>query len=543
MNSRPILWRNGDPKLCAQIERAYAGVSEGSEPIQTSVRRTLHLLSLERLAADPTAQAHAPGPTPQSGMRVVLKVYHRRRGLRALRDFAKRILGRSAARREWAALEQTTLRGLPVPEPLAYGRLADGDEILAMRFVPGRSLLDTLPDPDPETWKRTCDALADAIQDFHGAGLRHGDLHAGNLRLGAAGIVLLDLQRTRRSRGQADRMADLARLLFSLRRSGASEEMCLALRRTLGVGAELDHAILEFTRDYQRGRARRRLRAGREWERTRLDPHTKGLTTQGLELARLVESFSSTASGGGDLAEIRRTDRVRICEKTVLGHRIVAKKVSAGGFSRAIADRFRGSAGARAFRRGQADRLISDRTAPALAYVDLFRFGLPVESWLFMDRVGDEDLDSFVPKSPAEARQVARALGQWLAENHANGLSHQDLKGGNIRIRRTGESTRFWLVDLQDLTGPGLVPESARIEALCQLNASLADAAFDRSSRISALEAYAERVAFSRPLEAVAAEITRRSLARRHRFRAEGCAAARGEDDSRGAERASVEGG
>jgi len=529
MKSRRIDWRRGDPRLCARIEAAYARVREDSEPIQTSARRTLHLLSLENPEADAAAQADVRDSVAEAGIPAVAKIFHRRHGLRALRDVVKRGLGRSAARREWAALERATALELAVPAPLAYGRLAGGDEILVTRHVPGRSLLDALRDCDPDTWTHTCTALADAIQQFHGAGLRHGDLHAGNLRIRGARIVLLDLQRTRRLRGEADRLADLAQLMFSLRRSGSSEGMCLALRNTLGVGAELDEAILHFTRDYQRGRARRRLRVGGDWKRVTLDPHTKGLTAVGLDFAQLHESFCSIESEGPDRVEIRRTDRVRLSEKLVLGHRIIAKKVTTGGWSRAIADRVRGSAGARAFRRSQADRLISDRAAPTLAYLDFFRGGFPVESWLFMDKVGDQDLDEFEPDDPSEARKVARVLGLWLAENHARGLSHEDLKGGNIRIGRTPEAIRFWLVDLQDLSGPVHVPESARIEALCQLNASLADKAFDRTSRRAALEAYAERLPFSRPLEAVATEITRRSLARRHRYRGEGCATSHGE--------------
>ena len=87
----------------------------------------------------------------------------------------------------------------------------------------------------------------------------------------------------------------------------------------------------------------------------------------------------------------------------------------------------------------------------------------------------------------------------------------------------TRHNAGFWLVDLQDLTGPGVLSEAARIEALTQLNASLANEAFDAASRRAGLRAYSERLEFSRPLEEIARRITQRSLARHHRLRAEDC--------------------
>jgi tRNA A-37 threonylcarbamoyl transferase component Bud32 len=222
--------------------------------------------------------------------------------------------------------------------------------------------------------------------------------------------------------------------------------------------------------------------------------------------------------------EIRRTERVRVHEMEAWDRRVVTKRIRAGSPLRVLADRFRGSAAARAFRLARADQLISDRAAPALAYIDLRRRGWPVESWLLMERVGEEDLDQLVPGDAGEAHHIAAALGRWLAEQHAIGLSHRDLKGGNIRVGRDARSIRFWLVDLQELTGPAILSDDARIEALTQLNASLANEAFDAASRRAALAAYTERLPFSRPREEIARQIAERSLARHHRFRAGDCA-------------------
>jgi tRNA A-37 threonylcarbamoyl transferase component Bud32 len=535
MSRSAIRWKAGDPELCGQIERASARLGAGAKPIHSSARRTLHLLTLGEGEGrhPPGVDAHENiGADKQADLElVVLKIFHRRHGLRTLRDSIKRTLGHSAAQREWRSLIIANARGLSVPEPLGYGRLVNGEEVLAMRYIPGRSLHEALSAPGPDEWKTINTQLALALHAFHDAGLRHGDLHAGNLRLADGGIVILDLQRTRRSRGQRDQLMDLAQLVFSLQRSGVDPLGLNALRERLGIGAELDEAIRRFCLDYQRGRTRRQLRVGGDWERLSHSPQIRGIMTREFDREALHASLFSThtlprarlAELPPQHTEVRRTDRIRVVEWGPPHHRLISKAVAAGSTARLIADRFRGSAGARAFRRGQADRLISDRAAPVLAYLDFRRAGFPVSSWLFMEKVGDHDLDSLRPDSPDEAQRIACALGGWLAEQHAVGLFHRDLKGGNVRVRVTSEKIDFWLVDLEELAGPRRIPESDRMEALSQLNASLGDSAFDLRSRMAGLAAYAERLPFEPPLESIAREIAERSRTRRHRWRGEDC--------------------
>ena len=539
MTAPVIGWRGGEAALHRRVERALAAALADPEPIHASARRTLYRLTLEPIAGEQGAF---------EGAEVVCKLFHRRHGMKALRETLKLQLRQSAAQREWNALLKASARGLAVPTPLAFGRISSREEVLVMSFVPGRPLLEVLANeggagetragtdgtggPTFEAWEAVCGALARSVGALHDAGLRHGDLHAGNLIVGEEGIVLLDFQRCRPLRSVDERLADLAQLEFSLSRSGASHAMCAALRRACGVGPELDRAILRFVRDYRRGRARRLLRIGRNWERITTYPNARGAMLTSVDFGLVHECFFSIdlSAEGGDPAEegvreIRRTERVQVHEMEAWDRRVVTKRVRAGNPLRVIADRFRGSAAARAFRRARADQLISDRAAEALAYIDVRKRGWPVESWLLMERVGDCDLDQLVPADAHEAREISSALGEWLAEQHAIGLSHRDLKGGNIRVERDGDSIRFWLVDLQDLTGPDVLPEGARLEALVQLNASLADEVFDAASRRAALAAYTERLPFSRPRDEIEREIVRRSLARRHRFRAQDCSA------------------
>jgi hypothetical protein len=106
-----------------------------------------------------------------------------------------------------------------------------------------------------------------------------------------------------------------------------------------------------------------------------------------------------------------------------------------------------------------------------------------------------------------------------LADGHAWGLSHRDLKASNIRVAIRAEAIQFWLIDLEDLSGPRHLSDEARLHALSQLNASLSDEAMSIEARLAALEIYESRVPFRRTQESAATLIARRSLARAHRWR------------------------
>ena len=524
MNQEPMRWFAGEAALHARIERAFSIARANPEPIQQSTHRTVHRLVL--------APPRSPNPSDRSDAsdasdtshaveEIIVKIHHSGRGLRGLRSRLKRAIHYSPARREWNALNTAAAKRVPVPAPLAWGRLPNGDEAVVTRFVHGDALRNRMGSLDLHAWTALCETLAAAVDSLHAGGLCHGDLHPNNLQVADSSVTLLDFQRAHRLRGDTDRLADWARLESSLLRAGMSEPFAHAFRRAAKLGAEFDQAMVRFERDHQRGRSRKRLRVGHDWAHATTSPSQHGLRESSIDedtLRRVILPDPRQAE-----LPTRRGGRVRIHEAIVEGRAFVCKRVSPGSPRRAIADLFRGTSGRRAFVRGQTDRLLSDRSAPARAYLDRRRFGIPLESWLILDRVGTEDLDQFRPTSVTEALRVTRELATWLAASHARGLAHRDLKAGNIRISAGPNHIRFWLVDLEDLSRPAHISEAARIESLCQLNASLTHENFDRRARMAFLEAYAARLPFAGRFETVATEIARGSLARRHRWQAEDC--------------------
>jgi tRNA A-37 threonylcarbamoyl transferase component Bud32 len=503
----------------------------------------------------------SPDASPASGP-VAVKIHHLDPGLRRWRERLKRWLGRSPGQREWRALETLARAGIAVPTPRAWGRLASGDEIVVSDFLARDRLVDDgllNASEAAKAWPggaamgpAHASAIADAIDGLHRAGFRHGDLHLGNLHPTAGAIVLLDVHRARPLRGPDDRLEDLARLELSLSRAGWPSDARIALRTRLEVGSEFDPILRRFLRDHLRGRARRVLRPGRHFRRVRID-RARGLREAPFDAAELatILAVAETASQSTDSLKIspvqdaskriranrpalvRRQGRVRLMEIEAGDRSVIVKRFEVSGLRGILAERLRGGPAARAFHRGQAHALLSNHAARPLAYLEEKRVGLTLRSWLVMEKVGLCDLDDHQPPSPELARRIALRLGDWLADLHCWGLSHRDMKGSNLRLELAGDAIRFWLIDLEDLSsGPAELSQADRLHALSQLNASLSDEAFDLEVRREALARYCARFPFAAETSEIESEILRQSLARDHRWRAEGCVSRDGSEPS-----------
>jgi len=505
-----VRWRAGDAAVFRGISSWLSHPATATtQPLVQSPRRVLHRVDLD----------------DGTGLRCVVKRHRASRPRHRRREAFKSWVGRDPARREWRALIDLHALGLPVPRPLAWGRLDNGDGILVSEWREGLGLRSVLPGTSGARREALLERLAEAIQALHEAGFRHGDLHAGNLLVEGDRLTLLDLQRTRRHRGERSRLLDLARLELSLERVGVLPEERLRLRRRLGVGTALDPMLRRFLRDHLRGRSRRKLRVGRNLASVRIEDPSGGtfvgLRDLSLDADRLASWLARTLPS--DEAEIRRSGRSRLHRIEESGRGWLLKRTDAGTFGRALVDRLRGSGAARAFATAQQLALIAPLACRAPAFVDARRAGLPWRSWLLLESVGDEDLDRFRPTSPEEARACARALGTWLAERHAWGLQHRDLKASNLRVARIDEGFRFWWIDLEDVRIGSRLRESDRVRALVQLNASLDDEAFRSEARRAAFEAYHERLPFESDVGRLLERIVSSSLARSHRWRGEDC--------------------
>lgn len=452
-----------------------------------------------------------------------------------LRERLRAFAGVSPADREWRALHALSRAGLSVPRPLALGRLASGDRLLAMAFVEARPLVAAL-DQTPAR-RELIRQLGEAVAALHASGFVHGDLHHGNVLAAPGGPLLVDLQRTRSRRSAAARRRDLAHLDHSLAPYLSTADRVRLRAAALGLArpfGPMARAAIRAAGEASRQRAfvhaasRRRhvLRPGRAFATVRCGA-ARGLRLRELagDLVPQAIVAHQAALAAGDARVLDRDDHTALCAVTIGAHRIVSKEARARGLARAIADGVRGSPGRRAWLAGHGLRMLGIGAAAPLAYVEWTRAGLPVRSLvLFEDLRPDAGAHQVLEAAPEPTRDAALdALLVLLLRLHRAGADHGDLKASNVLLHATTAGFEPHLVDLEGVRFRRHLSDASRIRALAQLNASIGDA-LAPGPRERFFARYAQALRFAGGVDPARAAVVRESLARRHRW--SGCAAA-----------------
>ena len=421
-----------------------------------------------------------------------------------------------------------------MPEPLALAALPGGELVIATRFLEGRTLKQTLVER-PRGGRAPANAVGALVASLHAAGWTHGDLHHGNLLVGAGGVWLLDLQAALPLRTSAARWRDLGELDHSLEGSlsladrvrlrsralGLSRPFSAAARRSLRAAGRASQAR---ARAYARSRSRRARRPGRRYARLRAGSardYACSPIDEGVLLKALEAHQDALVAGGPGV--IQHGPRSSVTRVEVGGVRLVLKEWQRRGRWRLAADRLRGSPASRAWRSAVGLRARRIGAAVPYGFVERRRLGLPVASWLLL-----EDLWPAVPADAPEldAPQLADALAALLARLHRAGIRHGDLKASHVYLSKGEAGLTARLIDLEDVRFARQLGDRARIRELAQLNASLPDSLPD-ALRCRAFERYRSALPFRSPPQACLRRVVEASLARSHRWSGNGCAIAR----------------
>lgn len=427
-----------------------------------------------------------------------------------LADHVSRTVRGGKGVREGKVLRALKAASVRVPEVLAY--TDEGEDVLVTAYVDD---LTELPSPD-EAPAPLVEDVAMLIALAHAAGLRHDDLHAGNLALAGRAPMLVDLGSARIGKPiqPTERVRVLAEtahgLLGDARRSQRLRALIAYMRQVEGGNGriparEISRAIEDelrlVRRRYRRGRDRRATRSGRHFEVFATGTGVHGIrnrdTTDADWIARAERWLREPPEGG---VALKTGGRVLRSDDVVIKH---YDGVSSGRLARPL----------RAFRMAYALRVRGiPAPVPHLALATEDGAGLVATG--FIDA---PNLHDFVAEGRYEAldvparRRLLEHLGRTLRRMHEAEVSHRDLKAPNLLIT---DDLRPVIVDLDGArVRRGPVRWARRARDVMRLDASLDLPERDRTRILTAYHAVLPRPPLS--LAAFAEEVA--SLSRKKR--------------------------
>ncbi|MDF1700593.1 MAG: lipopolysaccharide kinase InaA family protein, partial [Planctomycetota bacterium] len=333
--------------------------------------------------------------------------------------------------REGQVLRALKAAGVRVPEVLAYAD--EGEDVVVTHFVDG---LMPLP-PADEAPAGLLEDVAVLLALAHAAGLRHADLHAGNLALSGELPLLVDLGSARMGKPISD--GERARVLAALAHGlldGARRTQCLRaliayMRQVHGgdgrtearaLARDVESELRLVRRRFRRGRDRRATRTGKHFELIATGSGLTGIRNRDTTDASWLDRAASWLETQAEDAQPLKADgRIQRLGPLVLKY---YDGVAPGRLPRPV----------RAFRMAYALR---NRGIPApvphLAVTD--EHGAGVLASAYIDASNLHDLIAtgrYAALPAAERRSLLEHIGRTLRLMHDAEVTHRDLKAPNL---------------------------------------------------------------------------------------------------------------
>ncbi len=364
------------------------------------------------------------------------------------------------ARHEFEVLWGLRERGIACP--LAVGHAKDRESgWLVTEGIAGTHVLQSLlagRSLEPRELHAILVALGRYVRSLHDAGLRHDDLHAGNLlvrRDAAPELYVLDAHRARLAArlGRDRRLDGVAFLLLSVR-PFVSLSDALRLVRAYGIGRKESQEVLRRFLD-----VRARLWRGRE--------------------GRCLQDCTEYVRGPGALVRRRSWDVGTLPSHFDDSRRVLVQEAPGRRIYR-IGDRFIKFMPRRtALQTWKNAHALRIRDIPSARHDAC---GTGRTCWVLGEWLEAEPLREALR---GNRREILFRLARLVRTMHARGVFHQDLKASNILVRGCDP----FVIDLERVKFPRRLAMERRILNLAQLNAAVG-APVTRTDRLRFLRVY-----------------------------------------------------
>jgi len=526
-----IRWRTGSSAVRTAAERGLAAAFAAGAPKAGESTEVSPELSVLR----DNARRRVFVWRDSHGEPLVVKQFKGASGKHALRESLKRLIGYSPASREFRHLTTLQDRGVPVPSPLAFGTLDNGDEVIVLPFLEGHTLSDL---PPSTAWRTVLPEVGKCVAQMHAAGLVHRDLHVSNILMTQDGPVLLDVQRAKASRNRREQRADIGALdaalahFLPLSQRMRMREAALEISRPWNAsGREALKQVSQATKahrwDYARGRTRRTTIPGRRFAEFAFNGG-RGLRMRDLEEKVVVQALreheEALKNRGGVV--IKREGRSRVTRVSAGGRSFIVKEIVDTSWRKRLANLLRGAPARRGWVAGHGLRIRGLCAPEPQAYVVRRRLGLPASSLLLLEDIAEGLNIHWVTSEQVDLADTLTVLGKMICTLHEQGVDHGDVKAGNLLLCGTPGSYTVYILDLEGVRFRKKLPERKRIDALMQLNASLHEG-FSVEQRCEEFWRYSARLPFADNAAALV-RVVEGSLAREHKWKGQGCALAAG---------------
>ncbi|MCX7701682.1 MAG: lipopolysaccharide kinase InaA family protein [Gemmataceae bacterium] len=450
------------------------------------------------------------------GLDFHLKLFHARPGI--LGRLAQAVRG-PAARREHLRLCDAASYHLGVPRSLGFGVVDDGssylltetccDSLSLQQYLESRSW------DDPGQRQKLCRDLGRFLAKVHVAGLRHDDLHPGNILVqlqadGTRRFLLLDLGAARwgvpLSRRETIRNLALLNRWFVLRTHRTDRRRCWGAYVAERARLQPDWqptptmpAQIEAQADAGNHRlwkkwAYRCLRSNRRFEHHSV-PSGEVFRVSDFPWLEEVSAWCGPTPPITAKAVLKHSPSswVAVLDLGTAGGRraVIVKWMRGRGRWRRILDAVMPSPDRRAWMNGHRLR---DCLVPTPRPLLLYRSSDGRGSILLTDY-----LDRAIPlpealftTPPTLRRQRIEAVARLIRTIHQRGWVHRDLKASNLlwNVDSAGQEIP-WIIDLAGAWRPIRISHARRYQNLARLNASfLRSATLTRTDRLRFLRTY-----------------------------------------------------